>query len=71
MVQPHEAKSEREGKKLSLYWVHSISSLPATPTQSNFACDITGNWVQYPFWCDFRSEIGFAFVLVWLDHNTS
>ena len=44
-----------------------MSSLPATPSESDFARNAAGNWVQNPFCCDFASEIAFA--LVWLDHN--
>ena len=49
-----------------LYWVHSISSLPATPSKSDFARDVPGNWVQTPFCRNFTTEIAFPFALVWL-----
>ena len=42
-------------KATSLYWVHSISSLSATP-------NVAGTWVQNPFCRDFAN-----FALVWLD----
>ena len=66
MVKPHQAKSERE--RASLYWVHSVSSLSATPCESDFTHDIAFNWVQNPFCHDFTGEIAFTFALVWLDH---
>ena len=50
MVKPHQANA----KATSLYWVHSISSLPTTP-------NATGNWVQNPFCRDFASKIRFRF----------
>ena len=65
MVKPHQANA----KVTSLYWVHSISSLPATPSESEFGRNIAGNWAQNPFCCDFASKIAVAFALVWLDHN--
>ena len=46
----------------------SISSVPATPIESDFACYVAGNWIQNPFCRDFASGIAFAFSLVWLDH---
>ena len=66
MFQPHQAKGERESDIILLG--SYISSLPATPSEGDLACDIAGNWVQNPFCHDFASEIAFAFILVWLDH---
>ena len=65
MVKPHQVKDERKSDIALL--VHSISSLPATPSESDFACDVTGNWVQNPFCRDFASKIAFA--LVWQDRK--
>ena len=58
MVKPHQANA----KSTSLYWVHSISSLPATPSESDFTHNIAGNWVQNPFCRDFASENRFRSV---------
>ena len=57
-------------KAMSLHWFLLLASLPATPSESDFAHDVIGNWVQNPFCRDFTSEIAFAFALVWLDHKT-
>ena len=65
MGKPHQEKSQRESDVT--YWVHSSSSLPATPSESNFAHDAAGNWVQNQFCRDFASKIAFA--LVCLDHK--
>ena len=59
MVKPHQANAKANAKATSLYWVHSISSLPATP-------NVARNWVQNPLCRDFATEIAFA--LVWPDH---
>ena len=64
VVKPQQANA----KATSLYWVHSISSQPATPSESDFANDTTRNWVQNPFCRNFASEFPFAFALVWLHH---
>ena len=63
---PHQVKSERESDVAPM--VSCI--LPATLSKSDFAHDITGNWLRNPFCRDFASEIAFAFALVWLNHYT-
>ena len=59
-------KRKANVKATSLYWVHGISSLPATPSGSDFARDVTGNWIQNLFFRDFAGKLAFA--LMWLDH---
>ena len=61
-------KRKANTKAISLYWVHSISSLPATPSEIDFACDVASSWLQNLFCHDFMSKITFTFALVWLDH---
>ena len=53
-----------------LHWFLMLSSLPPTPSKSDFACDIAGNWVRNPFCRNLASEIDFAFALVWLNHKS-
>ena len=54
-------KRKANAKATSFYWVHSISSLPATPSESYFTHNIAGNWIQNPFCRDFASENRFRF----------
>ena len=61
--------SEQRTRKRHCFIGLIVSSLPATPSESEFAQDVADNWVQNPFCHDFASEIAFAFALVWLHHS--
>ena len=39
---------------MSLHWFLKLFSLPATPSKSDFARNISSNWVQNPFRRDFE-----------------
>ena len=51
-----------KAKAMLLHWFLILSSLPATPSESNFLS-------TEPIFRDFKSEMAFGFVLSWLDHK--
>ena len=58
--------TKANAKAMSFHWFLILSSLTATPSESDFTRNIARNWVQNPFHRYFAREIAFA--LVWPNH---